>query len=81
MTDEDVLYALRARFKTLQTAFAAFDTNCDCLVSLPEFRAGLALARLADLPDGVVDRLWRRADADGLGFLSMGRLGEFLGLL
>merc|ERR1712048_8817 len=80
-TEEDVRLALGQHFKTLPAAFSAFDSDGDGLVSFQDFTKGLALAPLGALPVGTVERLWQQADVRGEGFLSLGRLGAFIGMV
>lgn len=78
--DDDVLSAVRSQFKTVPALLRAFDQDGDGLVSFPDFRRGLALARLPVMPDGAAERLWHRAALNDLGLLSATHLSELFGV-
>eukprot|EP00929_Paragymnodinium_shiwhaense_P088974 TRINITY_DN49250_c0_g1_i1.p1 TRINITY_DN49250_c0_g1~~TRINITY_DN49250_c0_g1_i1.p1 ORF type:complete len:636 (+),score=161.34 TRINITY_DN49250_c0_g1_i1:158-2065(+) len=80
LRDDEVWLHLRQAFRSPMEAFRAFDANGDGLVSLSELKRGLEAVSLPGvLSDGFAERAFKEADSGGLGFLSMGRLGELLG--
>lgn len=81
MTAEEVLTVLRARFKSPLEAFRAFDSDGDGMISPADFEFGISSVQMpAPVAHGVSDAIFRQVDVDGLGFLSMGRLGSLFGL-
>jgi len=78
----DVRRSLSSHFASLLEALQAFDTDGDGLIMFEEFRTTVvASGYLRSAPESfmIVSSMWKTADVDELGFLSVGRLGLFLG--
>merc|ERR1712232_101762 len=79
--DAEMLDALRRAFRTPMEAFRAFDTNLDGTIDRAEFEIGLKAVSAPRVPcAGTVARLFNQADADELGFISMGRMCDLFGV-
>merc|ERR1712107_486890 len=81
MRDMAIKKDLRAMYPSLLAAFKAFDVQQQGLVCFDDFESALQGAHLSLVIDGEdVERLWQSAHPDARGFISVGQLGEFLGL-
>jgi Ca2+-binding EF-hand superfamily protein len=79
--DAEVLEALRRAFRTPMEAFRAFDKNLDGTIDRAEFEIGLASVSAPRVPcAGLVARLFSQVDVDELGFITMGRMCDLLGV-
>merc|ERR1712139_167230 len=75
--DTDVRMMVLRHFKSASAAFKALDLDGDGLLSKFEFRRAVEIA-CPQTSEEVMQRLWRWADSDKVGFITAGRLAEFL---